>query len=115
MKKNPCTECPFRKLSLAGWLGESSGEPESFLAPMEHHIMPCHMKVKWDEEENRRLIVEGEANPCIGALQFCQNSMKYPRGARSPGPYKDLYDQAKPNEDVFKWQIDFVKHHSQKP
>lgn len=113
--KKPCTECPFKKKSLPGWLGEASGDPERFLAPMEYHITPCHLKVKWDEAEERNLIVDGKDNPCIGALHFLANSCKLPRGARIPGPYKDLMKLSIKNEDVFKWEFDFKKHHAQKP
>lgn len=116
MKKScqtPCKECPFRKDSLPGWLGENSHNPQVFIDAMEHNIIPCHMRVDWDEAEQKNLIVEGKDNPCIGALQFSANSLKLPRGAREMGSvYHALIDNAKQNPEVFKWGADFIKHHS---
>lgn len=113
MKKKPCKECPFRKNSSPGWLGELSYRPDVYINGLEHTIIPCHMKVDWDEAEERNVIVDGEENPCIGALQFCANSLKYPRGARMEGTtYNALISSVKPNPDVFKWGGEFIKHHS---
>lgn len=112
--KKPCKQCPFRKTSLAGWLGDHSYRPQIFIDGMEYTILPCHMKTDWDEAEQRTMIVEGEKNPCVGALSFCANSLKIPRGARIEGVYKNLMDKAKSNPEVFKWQQDFIEHHSKK-
>lgn len=97
---------------MPGWLGDLSGNPQVFLDAMEHTVIPCHMKVEWDAEEEKNLIVDGEQNPCIGALSFCENSLKYPRGARQAGPYHDLMEQATKNPSVFQWGAEFIKHHS---
>lgn len=113
MKKNPCKECPFRKTSAPGWLGDLSGQPQVFIDALDHTIIPCHMRVYWDEEAKDTLIVSGEDNPCIGALSFCENSLKYPRAARGKGTrYYDLMEKAVKNPDVFQWSNEFVKHHS---
>lgn len=111
--KKPCKECPFRKTSLRGWLGTLSNDPHAFLSAGEYEIMPCHMKVNYDEAEQRNRIVKGENNPCIGALSFFENACKLPRGSRQPGtPYNSLIKQAQPNEDVFRWEGEFIKHHT---
>lgn len=113
MKKSPCKECPFRKDSLPGWLGSMSRNPQIFIDGLEYTIVPCHMKVKWDEVEKRNLIVNGKDNPCVGALQLCHNSLKFPRGAREEGtPYNILYEKSGKNEQVFQWAHDFIKHHA---
>lgn len=113
MKKKPCKECPFRKDSLSGWLGTLSGKAEVFVNGLEYELMPCHMKVEWDEVEQKNLIAKGEDNPCIGALQFCHNSAKFPRGAREKGSaYNILFDKTGKNEEVFQWTTDFINHHS---
>jgi|ERR1700677_32632 len=113
MNKKPCNECPFRKKSLPGWLGDLSGKPELFIAALDHTILPCHMRVEWDELEEKNLVVDGEENPCIGALQFCANSVKFPRAARLKGTkYNKLIEVATTNPDIFQWGADFIKHHS---
>jgi hypothetical protein len=109
LKKQPCKECPFLRNSLGGWLGEMTGDPQGFLDAIDYEVMPCHMNV----DREKHLLVEGEKNPCVGALQFCQNSLKFPRMARQPGTvYSNLYEQAKPNALVFQWSTEFVKHHT---
>src|ERR1700704_3430623 len=97
--KKPCKECPFRKTSLPGWLGTLSNHPSEFLAAGEYNIMPCHMKVDYDKAQERKMIVKGENNPCIGALSFFENACKLPRGSRQSGtPYNTLIKQAQPND-----------------
>lgn len=99
---------------MGGFLGDLSGRPEMFLAGLDHTIIPCHMNVEWDEAEQDDMIVDGKENPCIGALQFCANSLKFPRAARQKGSvYNKLIEEATTNSDVFKWGAEFIEHHSQ--
>lgn len=109
MKKNPCKECPFRKDSLPGWLGTLSGAPEVFMDGIDHTIIPCHMKI--DKADG--LIERGETNPCVGALQFCANSLKFPRAARGKNStYGKLLDKVVVNDEVFQWSHEFIQHHT---
>jgi hypothetical protein len=113
MNKKPCKECPFRRNSVPGWLGDLSGQPEVFVDAIDNTIIPCHMRVEWDEEMEENLVIDGEQNPCIGALSFCKNSVKFPRAARQKGTaYYNLIKQAVENPDVFQWRNEFVKHHT---
>ena len=110
----PCKECPFRKTSAPGWLGPNTGSPEKFVDSTEYNILHCHMKVdneKFKGKALERAIIE---NPCVGAIQFLNNSLKLPRGAREPGPYQEIMagPASKKNPDVFQWRHEFVQHHS---
>jgi len=115
MCKKPCKECPFRKESAPGYLGTLSHQPEEFLKPMEYHIMPCHMAIDYDDDEGKTDLTKAAINsPCIGALQFMNNSCKFPRGAREPGIYQTHLENAGTNPNVFKWSNDFIQHHKSK-
>jgi hypothetical protein len=108
----PCKECPFKKDSVKGWLGAASGNPQEFLSSMEYNLLGCHMKVNWEEATDEEIEARAVKHPCIGALSFCENSAKFPRGARVEGPYREHLDRAEKNPDVFKWSYEFIQHHT---
>jgi hypothetical protein len=104
-----CKQCPFRKDSIAGWLGEASHQPEEFLATIENSPIACHMTVDW-EEDDRRIDEEIENAPaCLGSLQFHKNSCKQPKDRQ----YANLVEVVDKNEEVFNWRHEFIKHHSE--
>jgi len=50
--KEVCKECPFKRDSLAGYLGEASFDPMAFLGP---HLqggepLPCHLSIDWEAD-----------------------------------------------------------------
>lgn len=87
----PCTDCPFRRDSLKGWLGGST--PMAFVAAAQGDgRMDCHVIV------NRE---------CAGAAIFRSNICKRPR---------DPYVLRLPanRDDVFSSPVEFQAHHTSK-
>lgn len=113
MCKQPCRECPFKKDSIQGYLGAASHQPEDFLNSMEWNILPCHLQVEWDEADEDEIDRQAIENPCIGALQFLNNSCKLPMLARQKEGqvYNVLMDRFGKNDKVFKWKHEFINHH----
>lgn len=108
--KTPCQQCPFRKLSLPGYLG--SYTPETVIQHLNFEIpFLCHTHVektvgyedpKWDEKV--------EPQHCAGALIFTRNMCKLPRDAKHAAAVRDVKDCP----EVFENIPDFMKHHSSK-
>jgi hypothetical protein len=121
-KTTPCSECPFRKKALPGWLG--GGGPEDFVGDtMNDALMPCHtdknfIKARDTEhtaEEWTESLVSGNIQHCAGARIFFKNQCKV---SVNPIYSEALRDgKVKPvekNADVFSWRHEFIAHHSKK-
>ncbi len=109
--KKPCKECPFRKESAPGYLGEVSYNPQAFLMQMEFQPIPCHLQVDWSDEEDVEMAADiAYTNPCIGSLQFLRNSCKLPWDKT----YAEMQKAVNPNPNVFQWKHEFIQHHSKK-
>ncbi len=104
-KGKQCKECPFRKSSLAGYLGEASYNPHEFLSTTENDPIPCHMAVDWEKEDG---IDKQYKTPCIGSLKFLKNTMRIPRNPE----YAKLLKGITKDETVFEKKADFINHHS---
>lgn len=90
---HPCSDCPFLRTSLPGWLGGSSPEEYRSLAHSDV-IIECHA-VKLDEDQHAE---------CAGAAVYRANVVKRaPEGAMELVPDK---------EHVFATPMEFVEHHS---
>lgn len=96
--KTPCSECPFRRTSAAGWLGGSSAAAWKSVMDTEGEIQ-CHMDAK--KEKDRKAF-------CAGHMIHMRNSFKVPRDR----DYANAVDQYKPNKEVFRWQHEFIEHHA---
>jgi hypothetical protein len=107
--KKPCNECPFRKQSAPGYLGETSYNPTTFLLSIEHDPIPCHLAVDWDDDDSNPDDHRYEI-PCIGGLQFLRNTAKMPRNPE----YCTLRNQVQLNNEVFQTRQQFIDHHSHK-
>lgn len=68
--KQPCNECPWRKKSLAGWLGGHSAEYYAD-AVQKNEIPPCH-NVDFGPDDDRSAF-------CVGALAVGSNQCILPR------------------------------------
>lgn len=100
--KKPCNQCPFRKKSLPGWLGDAS--PEQFMATvMQDHEMPCHSTVDYSDPRWRRSLSTKKVSYCKGSLIFFANICKLSRDRDRP--------TAEPSEDVFRSPQEFLNHH----
>lgn len=87
--KKPCSDCPFRRDSLAGWLG---GETSEFFVSfaMGEGVYPCHVKV---------------GPQCSGMAVFRANICKSPRN-------KEVLELPRDRETVFSWPNEFIEHHN---
>lgn len=75
--KKSCTECPFTKTSLAGWLADYTPQ-DLHLLVMSERPFPCHMTHKedmltWEEAGTK------EHPLCMGALKYMKKAAKMPR------------------------------------
>ncbi len=102
--KKPCNECPFRRKSIPGWMGDAT--PEEFIeATMADAAMPCHMTVDY-EDPNWPSMNQPETSYCYGALVFFRNTCKKSRDKERP--------IAEPSKDVFAHRMEFLNHHLRK-
>lgn len=73
-RKKPCGECPFRKKSLRGWLGNWES-PEEILSQAHSEAgLPCH--TSYNSDGLHPELEEKEPHICVGALQNCNMSFK---------------------------------------
>lgn len=103
--KKPCRECPYRKASAPGYLGECNYDPERFLLQLNNpDLHPCHLTINWEDYTEEEIL---EAKTCIGALQFMNNSMMLSHSAK----VREMQKQAGKNPDVFQFKHNFINHH----
>lgn len=102
----PCNDCPWRRKSSPGWLGDSN--PEHFIAAtqLECH-MPCHATVDYEDKDwfNTQY---GDAPLCAGALIFLANTFKAPRDAKLA---EAMLQVERDTENVFASPQEFLDHH----
>lgn len=101
----PCSDCPFRRNAMPGWLGESS--PEGFLDCIQRdEPLPCHQTinyedpdwlVKWSRQRNT-------GRMCAGSLIFMANKAQRPHDPTFPTMPAD-------KATVFANSVEFVRHH----
>lgn len=74
--KKPCSDCPFRKNSLAGWLSDYTPQ-ELHSIVVNEMPFPCHLTHKenlsWEEAGKK------ETPLCAGALMYMRKAGKSPR------------------------------------
>lgn len=95
-----CGACPWRRTSIAGYLGADT--PEGFLATSEAEVrMPCHVTVDYEDpnwEENQEY-----APQCAGRAAHFANRCKLPR---NPALMRGV-----PDPNVFTFPQEFLDHH----
>ena len=99
----PCSDCPFRRKSLPGWLGAYEG-PEDFLAVHYHGEIPnpCHLTVNYDDPKWKDKLEA--ALPCAGHAIMFANDCKLPKTWK-PTPVEQDH------ENVFSHPREFIAHH----
>lgn len=109
MKLAPCSACPFRRDSLAGYLGDATGDPKSFVLPIwsEAVRQPCHSAVDWDRSDAQA--AAAVAPLCRGALIAMRNCAKMPRNAEVGLAVRNTDPD---HEAVFSNIGEFIAHHS---
>jgi hypothetical protein len=103
-----CGDCPFRRASAPGWLGESSYDPWDFLSSFDHGEapLPCHKKVNW--ESDRAMELAEIAPLCRGALIMMRNEGNIPNDPEMATAVRSV----EPDHDViFSDHGEFIKHH----
>jgi hypothetical protein len=100
----PCSDCPFRRKSMPGWLG--AGSPESFVQCINtDDILPCHQTVDYEDPAwKEKWVAQTEGNTCAGALIMTANMCKTPRDPNFPRMPRN-------RETVFATPMEFVRHH----
>ncbi len=97
----PCPECPFRRTSLAGYLGAHTVEEFSSLA-MSETRMPCHSKVNYNRSDWRQK--QETAPQCAGRAVLLGNQCKMPRDP-------ELLRLPSDRQAVFSHIVEFKQHH----
>lgn len=101
-RKKPCAGCPWRRVSINGWLGDET--PEGFVR--EAHgdgLMPCHRTVDYEDPDWMETL-DG-AQQCAGMAIYRANVCKNPRHPRALRLEPD-------RENVFATPQEFIDHHS---
>ena len=103
----PCGACPFRRKSMAGWLGEET--PKGFMqTTMNDVAMPCHCTIDYEDPKwKENFVANGKAEHCAGALIFFRNICKLSRDPERPRLEAD-------HDNVFSSQAEFLDHHNRK-
>lgn len=108
--RKPCNDCPWRKESVPGWLGESSHDPVDFLesVSMGEGAHPCHQEIDWEAPDR-----EGEisrASICSGYLHALANTCKIPRDPA----LATKVAKAGRNDEILPNFHAFIEHHEKK-
>lgn len=100
----PCSDCPFRRKAIAGWLG--GGSPESFIDCINHdELLPCHQTIDYaDRAWKEKWVAQSTGSVCAGALVMTANMLKSPRDPAFPTMPRD-------KNAVFATALEFVRHH----
>jgi hypothetical protein len=102
--KQPCSDCPFRRAAMPGWLG--AGSPESFIDCMNRdEPLPCHQTIDYDDPDwLEKWSAQESGSMCAGALIFMANKMQRPRTRGFPTLPPDKVA-------VFSNTVEFVRYH----
>ena len=118
--KKPCSNCPFRKDSLKGWLGEARATQIAKDVILGDQTFACHKTVNYEawqeqqeeDEEDYRFV--GGEQFCAGALALemkCNNGGNFAIRLARMGKMFD-YHQLKAIDLVFENTEQFIEHHS---
>lgn len=92
--KTPCSECPWRKKSVKGYLGGNT--VEAYALPVRHGVpVPCHMSGG------------AKTTMCAGSAIVMQNSCTVPRDDHQA---KQI-DKVRKSRDVFQFVTEFERYH----
>lgn len=99
--KSPCTECPFRRVAPAGWLGPWTPKQLVELYVFTDGAFACHQTIKADDADG------DQAEQCAGMSALMCNAGKLPRD----GERADHIRVVGKREDVFDNVQQFSDHH----
>lgn len=105
-RTTPCAECPWRRTSRRGYLGNDSPIHFYWASITAEARMPCHEQIDYrdsDWQETQLPYVD----LCAGVLIYFRNHMKGPRR-----PVIAMAVRAvKTSGAVFSWPVEFFRHH----
>jgi hypothetical protein len=100
-----CNDCPFRRKSAPGWLGNSS--PEGFIDCIQRdEPLPCHQTIDYDDPHwlAKWMRQRDTGRMCAGALTLMANKLQRAHTPGFPTMPRDV-------ENVFSNSVEFVRHH----
>jgi hypothetical protein len=102
----PCPQCPWRRASAPGWLGDA--DPQQFAAAtLAEAPMPCHSAIDYEDPDWRTSQLP-RAPLCAGSLVFLANTCKLPR---DPEHAAAVAAVAPDRDVVFAHVGEFLEHH----
>ena len=106
-----CSDCPFRRKSAPGWLGELMYQPRAFLAPYWHGAQrnPCHKAINFRRDDWEAQAAT--APLCRGMLIFAANNCKR---LDNPEAAAALAEVSEDRDAIFSWEQEFYDHHERK-
>jgi hypothetical protein len=106
-RRYPCSDCPWRRNSRRGWLGED--KPVSFFRSTitNEGEFPCHLDINYDDPNWRKTQL-ANASLCAGQLIFFRNWLKTPRIPVLAAAVRAVHTSRK----VFETPTEFLRHHA---
>jgi len=107
IRTKPCGDCPFRKNSLPGWIGNWSDPEELLSASQSEAGFPCHTSFDNSELTVQEACDSPKVHVCVGSLQMSRNSFKMYRN-----PILAAWAKLVGKSESVLSDWDFVKHHT---
>jgi len=106
----PCKQCPCRRNSIPGYLGEKSFEPEEFIYPyLEINLKyVCHKLIDWEKDKLQIREQVDTAKVCSGFATMCKNANKLPKNRDSA---EATTMAVKDHINIFSTINEFIQHH----
>ncbi|GAB4042646.1 DUF6283 family protein [Spirosoma litoris] len=101
--KKPCNNCPFRKDSLEGWLGEYRARQIAQSATSDNNFY-CHKTLIRDDEGDTQIGINSQI--CAGSVLLHQKE------GRPNCYYRFIDKEYSGSELIFDSANDFIEHHS---
>jgi hypothetical protein len=109
--KKPCKECPWRKNSAKGWLGNST--PEQFVQQLHQGAkLPCHLGVDYEDPAWQDKLED--APYCAGALAAMDKICKLPHDREHVAAMNEVCAEVDPDEILSAFG-EFQEHHNSAP
>lgn len=106
VQPSPCGECPWRRISLPGWLGPFEAGEWVALAHSDEPIA-CHTTLGVQPDEDSQVVwLDPRIRQCAGAATYRANVAKRPR---TLGVITGPVDRVK----VFATPAEFKEHHAE--
>jgi len=113
--KKICGQCPFKKSSLKGWLGDLTVE-QTLEVQQYEGLFPCHMKRKGSTEDIVDKTISGEIPICRGFLISANKSYKLfgsnPETGQSLRKLQQSFVSSPSELDSVLDRQEFLLHHS---